>query len=156
MKRLFQNLYKKNSLAATFLFVVIILFLINLSIKSYQYAFGNIYKGEIVDIESFEVTKYGGSKYSGSRSYKSHVFPQKIKFTDNENKVWYYSEPSWEDEMKYEMNEKIEVLETKDGKIYILRLFSFWLNTTNLVVIFGVSVFLTFIIEMIKDNITSK
>lgn len=152
MKKIFQNFYSKNSLGATFLLIVIILLIVNLSIKTYQYAFGKIYKGEIVDIEYFEIEMSGGGRYSSNKLYKSHVFPQKIKYTDDENNVWFYSDSSWNDEIRYKMNEKIDVLKTNDGTIYILRLFSFWFNTTNLIVIFGTSIFLTIIVEVVKEN----
>lgn len=156
MKKVFQSFYKKNSLATTFFSVVIILLVVNLSIKTYQYSFGEIYKGEVVDIESFEITNSRGNKLLGYRTYKTNVYPQKIKYTDNENNTWFYSESSWNEEIRYEMNEKIDVLETNDGKIYILRFFSFWFNTTNLIVIFGASIFLTIIIEIIKENNVNK
>lgn len=156
MRKIFLNFYNKNSLGATFLLVVILLLFINLSIKIYQYSFGKIYKGEVVDIESFEITNSRGNKFTGYRTYKTNVYPQKIKYTDDENNVWYYSNSIWAEEMKYEMNEKIDVLKTKDGKIYILRFFSFWFNTTNLIVIFGLSIFLTIIAEIIKDKITKQ
>lgn len=138
-------------MATTFFSVVIILLFINLSIKLYQYSFGKIYKGEVVDVTSIEVIKR-----SRNGEYKSYVYPQKIKFTDYENKIWFYSEASWDEEMRYEINEKIEVLESKEGNIYIFRLFSFWLNTTNLVVIFGLSIFLTLIVEAIKEKYFSN
>ncbi len=44
----------------------------------------------------------------------------------------------------------------EDGNVYILRLFSFWLNTTNLIVILGASIFLTIIAETIKESNTNK
>lgn len=153
MKKVFLRFYELNSLATTYLTVVIFLLFINLFIKTYQYSIGEIYVGEIVGNESFEVVKRSVGRFSSNRPYISHVFPQKIKYIDKSNKTYFYSEVSWDDEVKYELNERVNVLKTNNGSIYILTLWSFWFNTTNVILIFGASIFITILIEFIKDNI---
>ncbi|MCK6608761.1 MAG: hypothetical protein L6Q46_10760 [Flavobacterium sp.] len=153
MKKVFLRFYELNSLATTFLSLIIFLLFVNLFFKIYQYSLGEVYVGQIVGNESFEVVKRSVGRFSSNRSYISHVFPQKIKFTDKNNRTCFYSEVSWNDEVKYELNQKVNVLKTNKGRIYILTLWSFWLNTTNMIFIFGVSIFITILIEIIKDNI---
>ena len=153
MKKLFLRFYKLNSLATTYLSIVFFLLLINFLFKTYQYSLGEIYKGEVIGIESFKVIKHPIGRFSSNKPYTTFVYPQKIKFTDKNNYTHIYSELSWDDEVKFEMNEKINILKTNNGKIYILTLFNFWLNTTNVILIFGASIFITILIEFICENV---
>lgn len=129
-----------------FLGAYILLFTFFFFFKVVQYVSADIYDGKVIGKKQFSIEKYSRRSH---KYYKTYVFPPKIEFTDKNGEIRSYSQVGWEEAVKFELNEKIQVLVTKNQEVYIYSLFTFWLEIEQLIYMLGAAIVLTIFIAIV-------